>query len=144
MITPDQRAELRRLRDAATPGEWLYQSYESGTRCVVNIESRGFYEHHFVLCKCCPPDALHWVHADHDEREQHNLSLIAAAVNALLPLLDALDAVEKERDEARDMRDRLADNLRSYWLYDDWSEVGDNTDVLLKDYDAAKAKENTP
>lgn len=82
-ITPEQRAELRRLHEAATPGPW-------------SKRGSGVYFHNS------------WPYApvvDDDRIGPENALLIAAARNALPALLDAAD----ERDA---LRERLAEVTR--------------------------------
>lgn len=72
-LTPERRAELRRLREAATQGEWF--AYRSQKGPTIQI-------------------APGWLFVGSDKGTQEDAVCAAAAVNALVTLLDALDAAE--------------------------------------------------
>lgn len=83
---------------AATPGPWERNTYQSGTMCVSTPKTTGvraFYEHHSVLCDCCEKSALHWVCANIDKQQMDNLAFIAHARTFEPKFREALDvAVE--------------------------------------------------
>ena len=79
-ITPDVRARLRALADAATPGPWEADlSDPSPAWAAVTTPDRCIAEH----------------------LTREDAQLVAAARAAVPALLDALDAAEAERDHAR-------------------------------------------
>lgn len=85
ITTPEGRAELRELRTAGTPGEWVALGNSIGAEvgectCVGGPEY-GAHEQY------CGLDGVLVLQAD-----EADAKLIAAAVNALPALLDALDA----------------------------------------------------
>lgn len=86
-MTPERRAELRKLREAATPGEWRAGSAWTDCVMVPHHEGMAGPGGERVLLRMNANDPA-WPH-------QSDAALIPAAVNALVPLLDALDAAEK-------------------------------------------------
>jgi hypothetical protein len=91
--TPAERAEWRRLCEAATPEPWVAEwDYVSGD--VPDGRPNGE-----IILKCHPSrrDLLS------EEQNKNNAAFIAAARSALPRLLIALEQAERERDEYRSM-----------------------------------------
>lgn len=82
-MTKAQRDELRRLLEAATPGEWTSKDWMVGA----NIDDARQFE--IVLYTANNKRTR-------NERNRANAELIAAAKNAIRPLLNQLDALERE------------------------------------------------
>lgn len=103
-LTEQELARLEALAQAATPGPWKYECYESGTRCVGTGSSdpvRAIYENMMVLCDCCPPSALHWVCAEHDDQERQDLTFIAASREAVPALVAEVRRLNHKLETAR-------------------------------------------
>lgn len=77
-MTPERRAELRKLREAGTPGEWEYVSTPEWTDVSVRYVDGS---------------------RSYGELTSDDYDLVPAAVNALAPLLDALDEAQKRLAE---------------------------------------------
>ena len=76
-LTPAELAELRRLHEAATPGEWT-----ANGRFVEELEADCWQP----VCQCIRLDC-----DDVDPIRQRNGEVIAAARNALPRLLDEIE-----------------------------------------------------
>lgn len=82
----DERARLRALREAATPGPWRVGRRGSTMMWIAPNHVGQLVEHH----------EIHGVVVTNP----NNAALIVGAVNALPALLGALDAEERKRDAA--------------------------------------------
>ena len=85
MSTPEQRAEWRRLEQAATPGEWSTEIEEygnSGSIVIPEIE-RSLHD-------------TEWADPEDFQRDQDNANFIAASRTAVPSLLDDVERLEAE------------------------------------------------
>lgn len=81
-VPPEQREELRRLNEAATPGPWGHNAH--GT--VARIERHMDDWSDSVACRC----------------ESQDADLIAAMRNALPALLDVIEEADREVERLRE------------------------------------------
>ena len=88
-LTPEKRAELRRLLDAATPTPWdSYRPHPSYARYAIDrVMPEGHLGDEVAMTQ--------------DVRASENAELIAAAINELGSLLDAADLLDEVRDRVR-------------------------------------------
>lgn len=109
-ITPEERARLRALCDAATPGPWRWgwvnTIYETITGWFGSTHRIKREESYVVFCgqhePQCDPSPKSIVCATHRYRVGFdNAEFIAASRTALPQLIDALDAAEAEIAELK-------------------------------------------
>lgn len=84
-VSQERRAELRALRAAATPEEWVAIEHLHAENAVA---VKGFEWTRRIAD----------IRTDPRDYGRGNARYIAAAANSVIPLLDALEAVEAERD----------------------------------------------
>ena len=96
-ITPEERANLRRLAGAATPRPWKMRKHCDESAHMEVADSVGIV--------CTTP-----FYGFEYPEQWTNGEYIAAACNAATRLLDALEAAEAESARLRAERDWLAEN----------------------------------
>lgn len=131
-MTADERARLRKLCDAATPGPWEWTTTESMPRS----ELLSWVQQHFKMCNgdrvwgvgvrnhpltvvgADLTRPLHMVQAcltGNGPNSKCNSAFIAAARNALPDCLDEIERLRKERDT---YAERLAREATCYFYRD--------------------------
>lgn len=106
MLTPEERARLRELLDAATPTPW---------KAVGEWIDGATYE----VLSPARPDCMSYCYGGESQVEygtEHDQTLIVGAVNALPGLLAAVDAAEAERDRLAKAVERVR-ALAEGWRY---------------------------
>lgn len=114
-IPKDERDELRRLHEAATPGDWEATGWEAGS-----------HGHKHDTCCIAVKGSQTFLTGDIPEtpRRRATHKCIAASHNAIPRLLDALDVAEDERGVMRA----------------NWARQSAMTDEVRAECDALKAK----
>ena len=103
-ISPETRAELRRLDRLATKGPWVASNHLDRIITVETGEESLFDRSDVAqLIMDKASDRL---------RVESDAALIVAMRNNLIPLLDALEAAEAERDRLREESERLRADMR--------------------------------
>lgn len=106
-MTPERKAELRALADAATPGPWLV----GHTRNVQHPNAK----HPYVETTQMGGDGIIYGgecwKLDLDEDELSESSFIAAARTTIPELLDALEEAERGNDVLRSLNDHARDEM---------------------------------
>lgn len=100
-MTTDQRAELRRLAERATPGPWWN---ESG---VLHAKNPGVWSEANKSCihpASCPEP--YWENAEPDQQRRDADFIAAANPSAVLALLDRADELEREVERLRQIEDK--------------------------------------
>lgn len=125
MVSPENRAELRRLAEAATPGPW-------------HLGKTGNTESHWV-CAMDDENVIqpHCDHACRDAQREFDAdaAFIAASRSAIPALLDALEEAERQRDKARKF---INEALQYDWFNCKWtSEMRDKAAQLLTSADGS-------